>query len=286
MCPGAGGRWLLRTIFGAILRTASSSCANTPLSTLRQPRRVYRRPEHLPVPQIRVREFGRVLRNRLEERAKAVRAEEHARFLVVEAGGAGVVEHGRLEGGQCAVAHRDLLARIDEIHPVQRQRGSRQPHDADAEKGRDDPEPRILRQQLRQTADVVEVRMGEPQPSQVGGIDDGPKRRHELRALHRSPRIDQDGLRALDDERVDRDHAVAWDWEAGREHVDIRSSLERIDHGNILRQRPSFPFLGEYVSRPGGPLHAGPTKPPGRAGCACGGRCTHRAGARCPGHRT
>jgi len=39
-----------------------------------------------------------------------------------------------------------------------------------------------------------------------------------------------------------RDHAVAWDWEAGRENVDIRCSLIRIDHDTILRQMPRFRF--------------------------------------------
>jgi hypothetical protein len=136
----------------------------------------------------------------------------------VKAGGGGVVEHRWSDRGQCAVANGDLLPRVDEVDPVHRQRGG-QAHDAHAEKGGENPEPWVLCQQLRQGADVVEVGVGEPDPSQVGWIDDRPQHAHELLTLDDRSGVDQDGLGTVEDERVDRNDSESGDGEGRRQHI-------------------------------------------------------------------
>ncbi len=56
-----------------------------------------------------------------------------------------------------------------------------------------------------QAADVVEIRVAQPDPPEIGRVDDRFECPHEIRALESGPGLDEDGLGALDDERVDRD---------------------------------------------------------------------------------
>ena len=122
MWPGAAGKWLLRIIVGAILRMPSSSTASASLSTLCSHGESTVAQKTCPSRRSLPDQVGGVLRNRREERSKAVGTEERPRFVVVEARGGRVVEHWRSDRGQRAVAHRDRLAWVDEIDPVHRQR--------------------------------------------------------------------------------------------------------------------------------------------------------------------
>jgi hypothetical protein len=98
--------------------------------------------------------------------------------------------------------------------------GVGQAHDAHAEEGGENPELRVVGQQLGQGADVVEVGVGEPDPPQVGWIDDRPQRGHELLTLDDRSGVDQDRLGTVEDEGVDRNHSESGDGEGRRQHID------------------------------------------------------------------
>ncbi len=84
-----------------------------------------------------------------------------------------------------------------------------------------DAELGVLGEQLMQRADVVEVRVGEPDPLEVGRVDDRPQSGHELVALHDGAGVDQDRLGTVEDEGVERDESEAGDREGRRQHVDV-----------------------------------------------------------------
>src|SRR5215217_5707872 len=198
-----------------------------------EPGGVHGRPEDLTLAQLLIGEVGRVLGRCLEEGPEAVGAEQCPRLVVVKAGGGRVVEHRWFDRGEGAVAHGDPLPWVDEVEPVHRQRGG-QAHDAHAEEGGQDPELRVLGQQLGQGTDVVEVGVGEPDPPQVGWVDDRPQRGHELLALDDRSGVDQDGLGTMEDERVDRNNSISGDGEGRRQHIDAWSGLVGRDHGSCL----------------------------------------------------
>ena len=78
----------------------------------------------------------------------------------------------------------------------------------------------VLGQQLWQGPDVVEVGVGEPDPPQVGWIDDRSQRGHELVALDDRSGVDQDGLGTVEDERVDRNDTESGERDGRRQHID------------------------------------------------------------------
>ena len=111
-----------------------------------QPWRVDRGPQDLSPAQLLVGQFGGVLGHGLQDRPEAVGAEERPRAVVEEPHGDGVVEGRGSERGEGALGQGQLLAGVDEVDPVHRQRG-KQPHDADAEEGGDDPQLGVFLQQ-------------------------------------------------------------------------------------------------------------------------------------------
>ena len=84
-------------------------------------------------------------------------------------------------------------------------------------------------------SDVVEVGVGEPDPLQVGRIDDRSQRRHELVAFDDGAGVDKDGLGSMQDERVDRNQSEARDRETRRQHFDVGRRLVGRDHDRLLR---------------------------------------------------
>ena len=110
-------------------------------------------------------------------------------------------------------------------------RGADEPHDADPEEGGDDPDLRVLGQQPVQRPDVVEVRVGQPDPAQVGRVDDGPQRGHEVVALDHRTRVDEDRFCSMQDEGIDRDEPEPRYREVRRQDIDVGCGLVGRDHG-------------------------------------------------------
>jgi hypothetical protein len=81
-----------------------------------------------------------------------------------------------------------------------------------------------------QRSDVIEVRVSEPDPLEVGRVDDRLKRRHELVALHYCSGIDQHRLGTVEDEGVDGNEAEARDREARCQDVDVGCGSVGGDH--------------------------------------------------------
>jgi hypothetical protein len=67
---------------------------------------------------------------------------------------------------------------------------------AEAKERGDHAQVRIVSHQLLQAADVVRVRMGQPEPAQVARIHDGLQRGHELVVLGDQSGVDERGSRA------------------------------------------------------------------------------------------
>ncbi len=72
---------------------------------------------------------------------------------------------------------------------------------------------RVLGQQRLEATDVVEVGMGEPDPTEVGGIDDRAQHGQELLALDHRAGVDENRFRSVHDVSVDGDEAEARDGE-------------------------------------------------------------------------
>ena len=102
------------------------------------------------------------------------------------------------------------------------------------EKRRDDPNLGVLGQQLVECADVVEVGVGEPDPLELGGVDDRSQRGHEVVALDHRAGVDQDGLGTVEDERVERNESEPRDREGRCQDVDVRCCLVGGDHDVLL----------------------------------------------------
>src|SRR5664280_1309424 len=99
-----------------------------------------------------------------------------------------------------------------------------------------------------QRSDVIEVRVSEPDPLEVGRVDDRLKRRHELVAVHYCSGIDQHRLGTVEAEARDR--------EARCQDVDVGCGLVGGDHDSSpwwvdVRQgaRMSSPWVRAAVAR-------------------------------------
>ena len=163
----AAGRWLLRTRCGSEARSPSSSLAKRPRSTLCSHGESTVAQKTWPWCSSSSERSSARSGTSARSAPKQSAAEQGAGPVVVEAGRDRVVERRRLDRREGAVAHGDRLAGVEQVHPVHRQR-RRQAHDAHPEEGGDDAQPRVLGQQAVQRADVVEVRVREPDPPQVG----------------------------------------------------------------------------------------------------------------------
>ena len=163
-----------------------------------------------------------------QQGAEAVGAEQGAGLVVVEAGGDGVVERRGPESGERAVADRDGLAGVDEVDPIHGQ-GREVAHDAGAQEGGDDPDLGVGGDEVADGADVIEVGVGEPDPAEVGGIDDRTQGLQELVALDDGAGVDQDGLLPVQDEGVDGTGP------AGMGKADVRTSMPGAPVGGDTR---------------------------------------------------
>ena len=81
-----------------------------------------------------------------------------------------------------------------------------------------------------QGADVVEVGVGEPDPAQLARIDHRRQRRHELGGAGDGAGVDEDGLAAVQHERVDGERAEGGDVGGRRDHVDAGGGREAGGH--------------------------------------------------------
>jgi hypothetical protein len=114
------------------------------------------------------------------------------------------------------------LAGVEQVHAVERQRALRR-HDAGADECRDDPGLWCRVEQGEDAARVVAVGVGQPDPAHVLRVDDRSQRLDEVSVGEAEPGVDDDGLRRVQDERVDGQETDAWYGKLVVEDADVAS---------------------------------------------------------------